>query len=42
MRFLEVAVGGVWVDKEGRRRRNREMGKSGREMGKSGREGDEK
>lgn len=29
MGFLEVAVGGVWVDKEGRRRRNREMGGNG-------------
>lgn len=29
MGFLEVAVGGVWVDKEGRGRRNREMGGNG-------------
>lgn len=29
MGFLEVAVGGVWGEEEGRRRRNREMGGNG-------------
>lgn len=36
MGFLEVAVGGVWVDKEGRRRRNREMGGKWVSQGKRG------